>query len=191
MRDGTRREEARVRFGREGPPCRKKPDTSLAVSLSASSAHIRLWSSATVLKMPSIHASSGSWSHRSTLNHEWRWPRVRWHASTKSGSGALGQLASFSSDGSELVFLVRVRNRVRLIFRVRVRVRVRVRLGLTPPRSDREDGRDGEGVALQELSHNALGLLDLKSPRPYLEVAAHRGIVRSPRSCTDRTCLAG
>ena len=40
---------------------------------------------------------------------------------TKSGSGALGQLASFSSDGSELVFLVRVRNRVR--------VRVRVHLG--------------------------------------------------------------
>ena len=47
---------------------------------------------------------------------------------TKSGSGALGQLASFSSDGSELVFLVRVRNRVRVRVRVRVGVRVRVRV---------------------------------------------------------------
>ena len=50
-----------------------KPGSSLAVSTSASSAHMRSGSVATVLKMPTIHAwSSGSWSHRLTLNHELR-----------------------------------------------------------------------------------------------------------------------
>mmetsp|Transcript_19610 Transcript_19610/g.49398 ORF Transcript_19610/g.49398 Transcript_19610/m.49398 type:complete len:488 (+) Transcript_19610:160-1623(+) len=40
---------------------------------------------------------------------------------------------------------------------------------------DREDGRDGEGVALQEPSHHALGLLDLEVVAAvHLEVAAHR-----------------